>query len=287
MIVIADSGSTKTNWVIVEKDNSRSTAKTVGFNPYYQSSDDIYQTLINDLIPQLGSKKIEKIFFYGAGCEALEQREQVAVAIRKAFPQTEVMVDHDLLAAAKAALGDTPGIACISGTGSNTCLYDGKDVVKNIHSLGLFLGDEGSGGNLGRIIVREYIREAMPAHITKKFEEFTPDRQADILDKVYTKPFPNRYLATFARFVAENQNDPYLFNLAYENFELMFDRSILRYEGAKTLPVNFVGSIAHYLSDVLYKVAADKGVKIGNIVGDPMESLTDYHYKKEYVHAHH
>lgn len=130
------------------------------------------------------------------------------------------------------------------------------------------------------MVVREYIREAMPAHITKKFEEFTPDRQADILDKVYTKPFPNRYLASFARFVAENQKDPYLFNLAYHNFELMFDRSILRYEGVKTLPVNFVGSIAHYLSDVLYKVAADKGVKIGNIVGDPMESLTDYHYKK-------
>jgi glucosamine kinase len=287
MIVIADSGSTKTNWVIVDKDNNRSTAKTVGFNPYYQSSDDIYQHLVNDLIPQLGSKKIEKIFFYGAGCEALEQREQVAVAIRKAFPGTEVIVDHDLLAAAKAALGDTPGIACISGTGSNTCLYDGKDVVKNIHSLGLFLGDEGSGGNLGRMLVREYIREAMPAHIAKKFEEFTPDRQAEILDKVYTKPFPNRYLASFARFAVENQKDPYIFDLAYRNFEEMFDRSILRYEGAKTLPVNFVGSIAHHLSDVLHKVAEDKGVKIGKIVGDPMDSLTDYHYQKEYVHAHH
>ncbi|MFN3403866.1 MAG: BadF/BadG/BcrA/BcrD ATPase family protein [Cytophagaceae bacterium] len=282
MIVIADSGSTKTNWVFIDKDKNKTLLKTVGFNPYYQTTEDIYQTLMKELVPNVPKQKILNINFYGAGCEAMEQREQVAKAIRKAFPDTEVIVDHDLLAAARAALGNEKGIACISGTGSNTCLYDGKDVVLNIHSLGLFLGDEGSGGYLGKIIAREYIRKAMPDHIRAKFEAFTTDRQAEILDKVYTKPFPNRYLASLARFVVENQKDEYVFKLAYESFEQMFDRCICRYDGYKTLPVNFVGSIAWYLRDVLYKVASDKGVSIKKIVADPMDSLTDYHYNKQY-----
>src|SRR5690606_18009544 len=174
MIAITDSGSTKSSWVFVDKNNKKYKYKTVGINPYYQSIDDIYKSVTTELLPVIEFKeKVDTIYFYGAGLELDKQKQEVAAALKKAFPDTEIFVEHDLLAAARAALGDEEGIACIAGTGSNTCYYDGKDIVRNVHSLGLFLGDEGSGGFKGKLLARDYIRKSMPQESRAKFEQFT------------------------------------------------------------------------------------------------------------------
>lgn len=284
MIAIVDSGSTKSNWVFVDQSKNVTNFKTVGINPFYQSSEDIYETLQKELISHLDpTKKIEEVFFYGAGCEAIEQREQVGRALKKAFPQSAVLVDHDLMAACRALLGNEEGIACISGTGSNTCHFDGEVILRNVHSLGLFMGDEGSGGFLGKILARDYIRESMPAQVRRKFEEFTTDRIPQIMDKVYTKPYPSRYLASLAPFVVYNQDEQYLQELAYENFDLLFQNCVTKYEGYQNLPIRFVGSIAEHLRGILDAVAAKHGAKIDRVVGDPIPALTDYHFQKAYV----
>ncbi len=281
MIAITDSGSTKSSWVFVDKNNKKYRYKTIGINPYYQSIEDIYNSIKSELLPVVEfTEKVDTIYFYGAGLELQKQKDQVGDALKKAFPTSEIYVEHDLLAAARAVLGDEEGIACIAGTGSNTCYYDGKDIARNVHSLGLFLGDEGSGGYLGKLIARDYIRESMPADARAKFEQFTSDRAEEILDKVYTKPFPNRYLASLAPFVINNKTDKYAYSLAYENFALLFDNCVLKYEKHKSVPINFIGSIAAHLEDVLRKVAEDRGLTIGTVVGNPLDNLTDYHFKK-------
>lgn len=281
MIAIVDSGSTKSSWVFVDKLLRKHEFKTVGFNPYYQNSEEIFQTISKDLLPHIPTEEpVEEIHFYGAGCERASQKAIVASGIKKAFPLTEIHVDHDMLAAARSLFGHKPGIACIAGTGANTCYYDGVKIIENIYSPGLALADEGSGGFLGKLLARDYIRKALPEHLMKKFEEFTADRLEDILDKVYKKPFPNRYLASLAPFVVKHQEDPYMFQMAYENFEQMFRHCICRYEKHKTLPIRFIGSIAAHLRPVLDKVAADKGLKVDKVVANPMEGLVDFHLQK-------
>ncbi len=281
MIAIVDSGSTKSSWVFVDRLLRKHEFKTLGFNPYYQNSEEIFQTLSKDLLPLIPKDEaVEEIYFYGAGCERDSQKQVVANGLRKAFPTSEINVDHDMLAAARSLFGHKPGIACIAGTGANTCYYDGDKIVENIYSPGLALADEGSGGFLGKMLARDYIRKALPKHLMEAFEKFTPDRIEDILDKVYKKPFPNRYLASLAPFVVKHQDDPYMFQMAYENFEEMFKKCIVRYEKHKVLPIRFIGSIAAHLKPVLDKVAKDKGLKVDHIVANPMEGLVDYHLQK-------
>lgn len=281
MIAIVDSGSTKSSWVFVDRFLKKHEFKTVGFNPYYQNSEEIFSTISADLLPLLPVGEIvEEVHFYGAGCERASQKEVVASGLRKAFPQSEVFVQHDMLAAARSLFGNEQGIACIAGTGANTCYYDGNVIVENIYSPGLALADEGSGGFLGKLLARDYIRKALPPHLMQSFEAFTPDRLEDILDKVYKKPFPNRYLASLAPFVVKHQEDPYMFQMAYENFEQMFKQCICRYEKHKTLPIRFIGSIAAHMRPVLDKVAKDKGLTVDKVVANPMEGLVQFHLQK-------
>jgi glucosamine kinase len=284
MIGIVESGATKSEWLFIDKDKKRYRNRTVGFNPFYQSVDDIYKTLKEELLPNLEfSVPIEKISFYGAGCEAEANRQKIRDAFKRALPNTIVDVQHDLLAAARALFGDKPGIACIAGTGSNTCYYDGKDVVRNVHSLGLFLGDEGSGGHKGKILIREYIREGLPANLRKQFEETYPDRTDVILEKIYSGDMPSRYLASFAPFLHKNIADPFIYKIVHESFDNMFDRMICRYENHKDVTIGFVGSVAFHFREVLDKVAASKGVKVSIVDPSPSEALVKYHLDKEHA----
>ncbi|MBC7390358.1 MAG: hypothetical protein H7329_14165 [Opitutaceae bacterium] len=278
MIAIADSGTTKTTWQFVDKDGFNKRFNTIGFNPYYQDTESIYSNIMTGLIPNVDmSRPLEYIYFYGAGCEQEDKREEVAVALRKAFPKTNVWVNHDLLAAARALFGDNPGLACISGTGSNTCLYDGKDITKNVHSLGLFMGDEGSGGYKGKLFVTSYIREDLPAHLRADFEATNTDRTADILDSVYIKPFPSRYLASFMPFIVKHLGDPYMRNLVKNSYRDLFNNCISKYPSYKEKDIAFIGSIAHYCKEVLDEVAAEYGVKVSKVIRNPMDSLSEYH----------
>ncbi|MDX2189296.1 MAG: hypothetical protein SFY32_05485 [Bacteroidota bacterium] len=284
MIAIVESGTTKTSWLFVDNTGRMFDYKTVGMNPYFQNSEDISNTLSESLIPNLGfTVNVDKIFFYGAGCELPAQKETVKKGIQKVFPNTDVQINHDLLAAARALFGDVAGIACIAGTGANSCYYDGKDVIKNIHSLGLFMGDEGSGGYKGKLLVADYIREAMPNNIRAKFEAFTPDRTKEMMDAVYLKPFPSRYLASFVPFIVQNISDPYIHDLAYRSFENQFDNTVCRYENYKNIQIGFVGSVAHYLKDILLEVAAKKGANVTKIIQAPLDALVNYHKEKGMV----
>jgi len=283
MIGIVESGSTKTEWLFIDNKNTtrRFHNRTLGFNPFYQSVDDIYRTLKNDLIPNLQfAENIQKIYYYGAGCEQEGNKEKVREAFKKAMPHTFVDVEHDLLAAARAIFGDEPGLACIAGTGSNTCYYDGKTVAKNVHSLGLFLGDEGSGGYKGKLLIREYIRESLPAHIHADFENTYVDRTDEILNHVYGSEMPSRYLASFSPFLEKHIKEPFIYNLVYKSFDEMFDNCILKYDNYKELTLGFVGSIAFYFKDVLNEVAKSKGLTISIIDPSPSEALVNYHLQR-------
>jgi glucosamine kinase len=283
MIAIADSGTTKTSWLFVDKiNNKKYEFKSVGFNPYYQSSENITSHVINGLIPHLPFKidEVENIYLYGAGCELDTRKEQVAAGLRKAFTKSKINVYHDLLAAARALFGDTVGIACISGTGSNTCFYDGEKIVKNVQSLGLALGDEGAGGYKGKLLVRDYMREQMPSHIRQAFEKKYTDRTPEIMDAVYTKEFPSRYLASFTLFLAENSTDPYIQNLLHRSYSDMFNNCVTQYKNYKEVPIGYIGSVAFYFQDALKKVAAEHGATITKIIRNPLEDLAEYHFKK-------
>lgn len=278
MILIADSGSTKTDWRIIALDGTVSQAKTDGFNPYFQDTDTIYHALSHVLLPQLETPSaIREIYYYGAGCSSDLTRDIVRKAVRRAFPAAQIEVNHDLLAAARALCGHEPGIACILGTGVNACLYDGKDIVAYRPSLGFWLGDEGSGGYLGKTLVQQYFHEEMPEELRQKFTKRYQPVLSDILENAYKKPFPNAFFASFSKFVFDNLTHPFAYQLAYDSFSLFFNRYVGKFDNYQQYPVHFVGSVAFYYTNVLRKVAADQHITLQRILESPIAGLTLYH----------
>jgi glucosamine kinase len=280
MILIADSGSTKTDWRLLAPNGTVSQAKTIGFNPYYQDAENIYSSLEGSLLPQLTGQKPTEIFFYGAGCGSEDKRNVVAEALRQAFPGSEVTVQHDLAAAARALCGHSPGIACILGTGSNSCLYDGKEIVQNIPPLGFILGDEGSGAYLGRKLIQAFLREELPADLRENFAKRYKVTKEAILDWVYSQPFPNRYLASFAKYAFDKRRHPAVYPLIRESFSDFFEKHVCRYPGYIDLPVHFVGSIAFYFGDILRQLARERQVRVQHILESPIAGLTLYHQQE-------
>jgi glucosamine kinase len=276
MLLIADSGSTKTDWRIIDQDKNIAQAKTAGFNPYYQTEEQIFAELKEVLLPQVKGD-ITEIYFYGAGCSSPDKNALVENALSRVFLKAQVHVSHDLLAAARALCGSEAGIACILGTGSNSCLYDGKDIVANKASLGYILGDEGSGAVLGKLLVSKYFNRELPGHLMAKFEKRYALSREELLDNVYKKPFPNRYLAKFSQFLFHNLSDPYIYKLVYDAFADFFDKNVLYYENYADYKVHFTGSIAFYYSNILRQVANDKGIVVKNILENPIAGLTLYH----------
>lgn len=281
MIAIVESGATKTQWIFVDKNKTEYSYRTAGFNPYYQTAEEIGRIIEKELKPQISfTDRVAKIYYYGAGCEAEGNKKIVAEALLRSLAPASLEVNHDLSAAAKALFGNKPGIACIAGTGSNTGLYDGNAIVENIHSLGLFLGDEGSGGYKGKLLIRQYIRKALPPHLMKAFEEEYPDRQDVILRNIYGGEMPSRYLASFAPFLIRHIGEPEIYAMVYQSFNDLFDNCITRYKNHQELPVGFVGSIAYHFKEILDKVAASKGVRISGVDPDPSKALVQYHIQK-------
>lgn len=276
MILIADSGSTKTDWRLIEDSGEISQFKTAGMNPYYQDSEGIYQELKKNLVPNV-SRPIESVFFYGAGCINQSDKQVVENAIIKAFGKVHLEIHDDLLAAARALCGADPGIPCILGTGSNSCVYDGQNIIDRIPPLGYILGDEGGGAYIGRRLVSDYLKRIMPDAIKARFiKRFAPD-QNTIMESVYKNEFPNRYLASYSQFALHNLNDPYVYDLVSQGFSTFLDRNVLRYKDYQKYPIHFVGSIAYYYSDILRQVANDRGLVVRNILESPIAGLTLYH----------
>lgn len=276
MILIADSGSSKTDWRVIHHDGKISQHRGVGFNPYYMTSEEMAIQMRNDFLVNLETE-IEEIYFYGAGCSAPDRKAEVSSALGTIFHHAKIQVDHDLAAAAHSTCGHHSGIACILGTGSNSCDYDGKEIIATRPAAGYILGDEGGGCYVGRQFLTDFIHEEMPVKIHKAAIERFHITQNIIQDHVYRQPFPSRYMASFCRFITENKADPYCYGLYYNSFTDFFKKHIFKYRDYQNKPANFVGSIAYYNSDILRKAAADAGISVNIIIESPIAGLTLYH----------
>lgn len=277
MILIADSGSTKTEWVAVSNDGVACSIKTSGINPVYQTTDEILADIKESVLPTFASLAITQVFFYGAGCLP-EKVDGVVGAIAHCFPNASVSVQTDLVGAAVALCGDTPGIACILGTGSNSCFWDGKSIAKNVSPLGFILGDEGSGAVLGKLLVADILKNQLSETVTKKFFNEFGITASDIINKVYRQPFPNRFLASLTRFMGENREEVEIRNIIVANFVLFIKRNVMQYDYQR-YPVNFIGSIAFYFKDMLEEAAAVTGITVGTIIQSPIDGLVKFHSK--------
>ena len=275
--LIADSGSTKTDWRIVDEDGKIEQAKTIGFNPFYSEIGYFQQDIETQLYAQLNKYDVGEVYYYGAGCSNSKNIHIVSAMLLETFPKAKVSVTHDLLAAARALCGHGPGIACILGTGSNSCLYDGQKIVHNIESLAYVLGDFGSGSTMGKELLSSYFHKELPATLRLKFEErFHLDRN-EMLERIYKKPMAATYLASFSKFLFDNTQEPFIHELISNQFRKFLTHYVLPYEGARDLKINFTGSVSFYYNAILRQVASELGLTVGNICETPIAALTLYH----------
>lgn len=278
MILIADCGSTKIDWCVVENGKVVKQIFTCGMNAVMLTEEEMAERIGNELVPELNDTDIKAVYFYGAGCINDEVCGNVARAISKNIPSaTTIEVHTDLLAAARALCGHNPGIACIMGTGSNSCYYDGIQICDNVSPLGYILGDEGSGAVLGKILLGDVLKNQLPKYLCEKFlKEFELDRMT-IIRRVYKEPQGNRFLASVTPFLIQNIEDPAIHSLVFNAFKSFFVRNISQYQGYRDLKVNFIGSIAYYYRDVLEEAAKACECTIGTIIKSPMEGLIRFH----------
>ena len=279
MILIADCGSTKIDWCVLNGKEVKARIFTCGMNALMMTQEEMSNNIENELLPHVKDFDIDEVYYYGAGCLAEDICYNVRGAIRANIPAKTIEVHSDLLASARALCGNEPGIACILGTGSNSCYYDGKEIVDNVSPLGYILGDEGSGAVLGKLLVGDVLKKQLPEPLCEKFlKEYDLDR-LEIIRRVYREPFANRFLASLSPFLAKNIEEPAVHRLVLNAFKAFFVRNITNYKNYKSLKVNFVGSIAMYYRSVLEEAAASVDCTIGTIIKSPMEGLILYHSK--------
>lgn len=277
MILIADSGSTKTDWCVVEQGQMVQQITTKGTNPFFQSEEEISNEIATALLPRLKSNTLDAVYFYGAGCAFPDKIEAVHRAISAHLNVTnDIEVSSDMLAAARGLCGHQPGIACIMGTGSNSCYYDGKEIVSNVSPLGFILGDEGSGAVLGKLLVGDLLKNQLPAELKEKFLAQFNLTPADIINRVYRQPFPNRFLASLSPFLVQNLHEPGIRTLVLDSFKAFLHRNVMQYD-YRHHPVHFIGSVAFYYQEILREAAHEMGMQVGTIIKSPMEGLINYH----------
>lgn len=275
MQLIADSGSTKVDWRAIKDDGSIVEISTEGINPVFITPEEIVKILSQKLLPVIGPG-VKYVYFYGAGVVSPQLIATLSESFKKVFPESETFAASDVLAAARALCGHNPGIACIMGTGSNSCFYDGENIAKNVRAGGFILGDEASGGVLGKKLISDFIKGLLPAHIQAEFDKRYDLDYMKVVEKVYKQPMPSRFLASFAPFINEFIADPYMENLVNTSFDEFFKRNISQYD-YKNHTVNFVGSIAFYFKDKLVAAAERNGMKVGRVLKTPIEGLVEYH----------
>lgn len=281
MQLIADSGSTKTAWCLLEDDGTaRRIEDTIGLNPHYIDAKGIIEKLKTSLLEEVRVllPSIRAVHFYGAGCSTPIDVAVVTEALEVCFPNSTVAVEHDLLAAARALCQREPGLVAILGTGSNSCYYDGEKIADNIHALGFMLGDEGGGANLGRLLIRSYFYREMPKDLRQIFYDTYQLTKEELFQNVYHKPLPNRYVAGFAKFATKNRSHAYIKGLINENFDKFITQHLLKYEQCKSLPIHFIGSIGIVFEEELRKALSSTGLEAGNLIKNPIEGLIRFHH---------
>jgi glucosamine kinase len=274
--LIADSGATKAEWCLLENGKTK-TVFTQGISPYFLTVEKIRDILLKELKPKLRKVEPTEIYYYGTGCARPENAKIVKKAIKLVYPKADVDVKHDLMAAARALCGKNKGVACILGTGSNSCYYDGKKIVRNSPGLGYVLGDEGSGAYLGRKVLQYYLYGTFDDELRGRFDLTYTTNTSEILENVYKKPLPNRYLAGFARFLADNRGHYMIENIIEDGLNDFFFNHLCKYRETWTMPVSFAGSVAFGFKDVLQQLCASYEFELGKVVKNPMEGLVEYH----------
>ena len=277
MILLADSGSTKTDWCVADQGVAVQRVTTAGTNPFFQTPEQIAEELDRHLLPELAGCAIDRIAFYGAGCAFADKIETIRCVLAARFVGATVEVGSDMLAAARALCGHERGVACILGTGSNSCLYDGATIVQNVSPLGFILGDEGSGAVLGRRLVGDCLKRQLPEAVCDAFLSESGLTPAEILENVYRRPMPNRFLAGLSPFLLRHIEVAEVRALVRESFEAFFRRNVMRYPEATQMPIHCTGSVAYFYREVLAEAAATVGLTLGRVLRAPMEGLLRYH----------
>ena len=274
-ILIADSGSTKTNWALCRSGQVAVKIKTQGVNPYQLSENQIADILKEELLLQLNGMRVDEVYFYGAG-QRDEMRGMMTRLLKETIGAAFAEVQSDLLGAARALCGRNEGIACILGTGANSCVFDGNEITCQVSPLGFILGDEGSGAAIGKRLVGDVLKAQLPNDICQAFFQETPHTADDIIRNVYRNTFPNRFLAQYTHFVSRHISHPAMEELVTSEFERFFKRNIANYNRSD-LEVNFVGSVAEVFMPQLKQAAKRCGFRIGRVMKDPMNALVCYH----------
>lgn len=277
LILIADSGSSKTSWALVDNALKIRKSETKGINPFFMTSEEIQQLLEQEFV--LPESPIDALYFYGAG--AIPQKHAV---LHKAFSfffnNATIEINSDLLGAARSLCQQESGIACILGTGSNSCFYNGTEITENVSPLGYILGDEGSGAVLGRKLLSDVLKNQLPKELCQAFFTQYQLSTSEILENVYRKPFPNRFMAQFTRFVSEHIAVLEISEMVNNAFRDFFERNILQYPNCFDHPINFTGSIAYVFADNLKEIGSLYGLKVGSIMRQPIEGLISFHSKE-------
>lgn len=277
MKLIIDCGSTKADWIILNGRDVLKRFKTDGFNPNYMDKDSILRIILNETSYTEYLPLIREIYFYGSGCGNSDNCNKIKKILNSVFYNANLEVTHDMMAACRAILGDDKGVACILGTGSNSCCYDGVSITDQAVSLGYILGDEGSGSYIGKKLVRDYFYKIMPNDLSLKFEEEFEVNINTVINKVYHDSQVSKYFASFARFAYENIGNKYIQDLCSICFDEFIDNFILIYKLSKETKIGFVGSVAYYFQDLIKQRLECKGLKSGKVVKDPIDGLVEFH----------
>lgn len=277
MILLADSGSTKTDWVLLENGIEVKSLRTQGLNPYFVQTGEVIAILNKKLLQQEKTSRVKNVYFYGAGCSSDEKKKVIREALDRLFPESDNMVAHDMLAAARALFGNHPGIACILGTGSNSCVYDGNMISRSLFSLGYMFGDEGSGAHLGKTFIASYLKKTAPKDVMDAFLDDYKLSDEEILTHIYRKTNPNRFLASFTHFLKKNEAHPFISSLVFNCFEDFFREQVMKYPEKGDFPIGCIGSVAYHFQE-LFKAAANKfGLQANLFLVSPMEGLIKFH----------
>lgn len=277
MIIIVESGSTKSDWVIIQNGQASPKIPTMGFNPYFHDRETISQNIRKNKIISSKANQVEALYFYGAGCSSTALCDIIKTGLQDVFTHAQIEVGHDLEACAYSTYTGKPVIACILGTGSNSCYYDGVEVVEAVPALSYILGDEGSGSYYGKILLSKFLYKQLPKHIHEDFyEQYKVDKES-ILSNVYFKPDPNVYIASFAKFASRHKDDPFIIDMIREGMRSFMETHVHCYDFYKDVEVNFMGSIAFCFQEILREVAVGLNISVGSIIRSPIDGLVNYH----------
>ena len=279
VILIADSGSTKAEWCLMDGIKKKKIF-TQGMSPYFLNTEQIQQILAIELKKKLNGVEPDEVYYYGTGCISPENVKSIKKALKATFPKARLFVDNDLMGAAKALCGNEKGVACILGTGSNSCYYNGKKIIKNSPGLGYILGDEGSGAYLGKKVIQYYLYNTFDPDLMDRFNAKYNTTSIEILDAVYKHPLPNRYLAGFVSFLVENRGHFMIENIIEDGFNDFFFNHVYKYRESWIMPIHFIGSVAYGFKDILKEMCDSYELHLGRVLKNPMDGLIQFHSQK-------